>query len=148
MIRSVRDYFTPDIDEILVDNDEVLESVTGYFKSVASDAFDKVKRYNGKMPIFSNFGLEQQLEAISSHKVPLPSGGSIVVNPTEALTAIDVNSGKSRGQDTQEEMAYQTNVEAAEAAARQLRLHDVGGSLSSTSSTCTKTSIDEASNAL
>ena len=77
--------------------------------------------------MFSNYGLEKQLENISSNKVGLPSGGSIVINPTEALTAIDVNSGKSRGQSNQEQMAFETNIEAAEEAARQLRLRDLGG---------------------
>ena len=127
VIRSVRDYFTDDVEEILVDNDEVLDRLVEFFERHSKDLVDRVKRYNGKMPIFSNFGLERQLEDIASHKVPLPSGGSIVINPTEALTAVDVNSGKSKGQNTQEEMAYQTNLEAAEMAARQLRLRDAGG---------------------
>ena len=135
VIRSVRDYFTDDIEEILVDNDEVLDRLVEFFERHSPDLVERVKRYNGKMPIFSNFGLERQLEDIASHQVPLPSGGSIVINPTEALTAVDVNSGKSKGQNTQEEMAYQTNLEAAEMAARQLRLRDAGGLIVSTSST-------------
>jgi ribonuclease E len=127
VIRSVRDYFTDDVTEIMVDNDSVMDRLVEYFELHAPDILPRVKRYKGKMPLFSNFGLERQLENISSPTVGLPSGGSIVINPTEALTAIDVNSGKSRGQSNQEEMALQTNLEAAVEAARQLRLRDLGG---------------------
>tara|TARA_B100001093_G_scaffold233317_1_gene223704 strand:+ start:1097 stop:4705 length:3609 start_codon:yes stop_codon:yes gene_type:complete len=127
VIRSIRDYFTDDVAEIVVDNDSVMDRLTDYFDRHAPDVVERVKRYKGKMPLFSNYGLEKQLENISSSKVGLPSGGSIVINPTEALIAIDVNSGKSRGQSNQEEMAVQTNLEAADEAARQLRLRDFGG---------------------
>ena len=127
VIRSIRDYFTDDVSEIVVDNDSVMNRLVDYFEQDAPDVLERVKRYRGKMPLFSNYGLEKQLENISSNKVGLPSGGSIVINPTEALTAIDVNSGKSRGQSNQEQMAFETNIEAAEEAARQLRLRDLGG---------------------
>ncbi|MGC6416287.1 MAG: Rne/Rng family ribonuclease [Bradymonadia bacterium] len=127
VIRSIRDYFTDDVTEIVVDNDSVMNRLVDYFEQDAPDVIERVKRYRGKMPLFSNYGLEKQLENISSNKVGLPSGGSIVINPTEALTAIDVNSGKSRGQSNQEQMAFETNLEAAEEAARQLRLRDLGG---------------------
>ena len=113
VIRSVRDYFTDDVNEIVVDDESVMNRLVEYFEKHDEDIVPRVKRYKGKMPLFSNYGLERQLENITSHKVGLPSGGSIVINPTEALTAIDVNSGKSRGQSNQEEMAYQTNLEAA-----------------------------------
>ncbi|MCB9543814.1 MAG: Rne/Rng family ribonuclease [Myxococcales bacterium] len=126
VIRSVRDYFTDDIDEVVVDDDAVEASLREFFER-HMDGDAKLKRYTGKMPLFSNYGLERQLQDIASPKVPLPSGGSIVVHTTEALTAIDVNSGKSKGQDSQEQMAYETNLEAAEMVARQLRLRDVGG---------------------
>lgn len=127
VIRSVRDYFTDDIDEVVADDARVHQQIVDFFQRNMPAVLDRVKLYAGKMPIFSNFGLERQLENIVSPKVPLKSGGSIVISPTEALTAIDVNSGKSRGQDTQEAMALQTNMEAAEEVARQLRLRDLGG---------------------
>ena len=127
IIRTIRDYLKLDVEELIVDDPTVHDRLTQYFTQDAPDIVDRLKLYRGKMPIFSNYGLEKQLAHISSHKVPLPSGGSIVINPTEALTAVDENSGKSRGQENQEIMAYQTNLEAAEAVARQLRLRDVGG---------------------
>jgi ribonuclease E len=127
IIRTIRDYLKLDVEELIVDDSNVFNRLTEYFGNDAPDIVDRLKLYRGKMPIFSNYGLERQLAHISSHNVPLPSGGSIVINPTEALTAIDVNSGKSRGQANQEIMAYQTNLEAATAVARQLRLRDVGG---------------------
>ncbi|MFN3200543.1 MAG: ribonuclease E/G [Bradymonadia bacterium] len=127
VIRSVRDYFTDDIDEVVIDAESLHTKVVEFFERHMPDNLDKVRHYTGKMPIFSNFGLERQLENIVSQQVPLESGGSIVINPTEALTAIDVNSGKSKGQASQEQMAYETNLEAAAAVARQLRLRDLGG---------------------
>jgi ribonuclease E len=127
VIRSVRDYFTDDIDEVVADNPRVHQRVLEFFQRNMPGAAAKVKLYAGKMPIFSNYGLERQLENIVSPRVPLKSGGYIIINPTEALTAIDVNSGKSKGQDNQEQMAFQTNQEAAEEVARQLRLRDLGG---------------------
>ena len=127
IIRTIRDYLKLDVEELIVDDSSVFDRLTEYFGNDAPDIVERLKLYRGKMPIFSNYGLERQLAHISSHNVPLPSGGSIVINPTEALTAIDVNSGKSRGQANQEIMAYQTNLEAATAVARQLRLRDVGG---------------------
>ena len=129
VIRSIRDYFKDDIEEIVVDDTDVLDRTTDFFERHAPDVVERVKPYKGKMPIFSNFGLERQLELIASHHVPLESGGSIVINPTEALTSIDVNSGKSRGQKNQDQMALETNLEAAKMVARQVRLRDVGGLL-------------------
>ncbi|MSP70831.1 MAG: ribonuclease E/G [Myxococcales bacterium] len=127
VIRSVRDYYTDDIDEVVADDVKVHQQITDFFQRNMPGEVGKVKLYSGKMPIFSNFGLERQLENIVSPRVPLKSGGSIVVSPTEALIAIDVNSGKSKGQDNPEDMAFQTNQEAAEEVARQLRLRDLGG---------------------
>ena len=127
VIRSVRDYYTDDIDEVVADDAKVHQQITDFFQRNMPGEVGKVKLYSGKMPIFSNFGLERQLENIVSPRVPLKSGGSIVVSPTEALIAIDVNSGKSKGQDNPEDMAFQTNQEAAEEVARQLRLRDLGG---------------------
>jgi ribonuclease E len=127
VIRSVRDYFTDDIDEVVADNPRVHQRVLEFFQRNMPAAASKVKLYAGKMPIFSNYGLERQLENIASPRVPLKSGGYIIINQTEALTAVDVNSGKSKGQDNQEQMAFQTNQEAAEEVARQLRLRDLGG---------------------
>ena len=105
IIRTIRDYLKLDVQEIIVDDPSVFKRLNDYFGNDAPDIVERLKLYKGKMPIFSNYGLERQLAQISSHKVPLPSGGSIVINPTEALTAIDVNSGKSRGQENQEIMA-------------------------------------------
>ncbi|MCA9560891.1 MAG: Rne/Rng family ribonuclease, partial [Myxococcales bacterium] len=126
-IRSVRDYYTDDIDEVVTDDGPTYQKLLEFFEKHMPEQAAKVRHYTGKMPLFSNFALERQLEHLTSHQVPLPSGGSIVVNPTEALTSIDVNSGKSRGQANQEQMAYETNLEAAEVVARQLRLRDLGG---------------------
>ena len=127
VIRTIRDYFTDDIDEVVVDDEAMHQNVLDFFERHMAGLSDKVRLYRGKMPIFSNYGLERQLENIASQRVPLASGGSIVVSPTEALIAIDVNSGRSKGQADQEAMALQTNTEAAVEVARQLRLRDLGG---------------------
>jgi len=127
VIRSVRDYFSDDMDEVLTDDPSTHQKILSFFEERMGGDVKKVKLYSGKMPIFSNFGLEQQFENISSPTVPLKSGGSIVINPTEALTAIDVNSGRSRNHGNQDRMALAINKEAAGEVARQLRLRDIGG---------------------
>ena len=127
VLRNIRDYFTPDIDEIYIDNDEVCQRAREFLHDVMPGKEHVLHLYQGDQPIFSHFNVETQIESIYKRRVPLPSGGSIVVDGTEALTAIDVNSGRSVRGANQEETAVRTNVEAATEIARQLRLRDLGG---------------------
>jgi ribonuclease E len=127
VIRTIRDYFTADIEEVLVDSKEVYKQATDFFKEVMPKYESRVKLHQEKRPIFSRYQLEEQIDLIYEKKVPLKSGGSIVIEPTEALVSIDVNSGKSTGERGVEDTAFKTNMEAAEEAARQLRLRDLGG---------------------
>jgi ribonuclease E len=127
VIRSIRDYFTPDIQEVWIDHREVYRRARDFFQAVMPRYQGRVKLYRDKKPIFAKSGLESQLEAIYSHKVELKSGGSIVIDQTEALVAIDVNSGRATREKGIEETAYKTNMEAAQEVARQLRLRDMGG---------------------
>lgn len=127
VIRAIRDYFNPDIGEILIDTDDVFEQAKTFVDLVMPDVATRVKRYRDDVPLFSRFQIEHQIETAHSRTVSLPSGGAIVIDHTEALVAIDVNSAQStRGSDI-EETALRTNLEAAEEAARQLRLRDLGG---------------------
>ena len=125
--RTIRDYFSSDIYELLVDNQEVYKKTLEFFKQIMPRYKKRVKYYQGSKPIFSKHNLEEQIEKIYERKVPLKSGGSIVIEPTEALVSIDVNSGKSLKSRGVEETAFHTNKEAAEEIARQLRLRDLGG---------------------
>jgi ribonuclease E len=127
VIRSIRDYFTPDIQEVLVDNRDVYRRARDFFQAVMPRYQGRVKLYREKKPLFTKHQLEEQIEAIYSHKVELKSGGSIVIDPTEALVAIDVNSGRATKEKGIEETAFKTNLEAAQEVARQLRLRDLGG---------------------
>lgn len=127
IIRAIRDYFQPDINEILIDTDEIYAQAHGFMSYVMPTYVDRVKLYKDSTPLFSRFQVEHQIETAYSRTVALPSGGSIVIDRTEALVAIDINSSKStRGNDV-EQTAYTTNLEAAEEIARQLRLRDLGG---------------------
>lgn len=127
VIRAIRDYFQPDIGEILIDTDEIYEQAHQFMSYVMPDMANRVKRYRDGVPLFSRFQIEHQIESAYSRVVSLPSGGSIVIDHTEALVAIDVNSARStRGTDI-ETTAFTTNCEAAEEVARQLRLRDLGG---------------------
>lgn len=127
VIRAIRDYFSPDIGEILIDTDDIADQAAAFMSVVMPDNVQRVKRYSDDVPLFSRFQIEHQIETAYSRHVHLPSGGSIVIDHTEALVAIDVNSARStRGADI-EETATRTNLEAAEEAARQLRLRDLGG---------------------
>jgi len=127
VIRAIRDYFSPDIGEILVDTDDVSEQATAFMSVVMPDSVGRVKRYRDDIPLFSRFQIEHQIETAYSRTVQLPSGGSVVIDHTEALVAIDVNSARStRGSDV-EDTALRTNQEAADEVARQLRLRDLGG---------------------
>ena len=127
VLRNIRDYFTPDVDEIYVDNEEVYQRAHEFLHDVMPGKEGVLHLYKGDKPIFSHFNVETQIESIYKRRVPLKSGGSIVIDGTEALTAIDVNSGRSVRGGSQEETAYRTNLEAATEIARQLRLRDLGG---------------------
>jgi ribonuclease E len=127
VLRNIRDYFTPDIDEIYIDNEEVFQRAREFLAEVMPGKENVLRLYEGEQPIFSQFDVEGQIESIYKRRVPLPSGGSIVIDGTEALTAIDVNSGRSVRGANQEQTAFRTNREAAVEIARQLRLRDVGG---------------------
>jgi len=127
VIRAIRDYFSPEIGEILIDTDDIAEQATAFMSVVMPDNVQRVKRYRDDIPLFSRFQIEHQIETAYSRTVQLPSGGSVVIDHTEALVAVDVNSARStRGADI-EETALRTNLEAAEEVARQLRLRDLGG---------------------
>ncbi|NLC71935.1 MAG: Rne/Rng family ribonuclease [Desulfuromonadaceae bacterium] len=127
VIRFLRDYFSTDMDSVLVDNPQVYQQAVDFFKDVLPDYAGLVKLHREKRPIFSRYQLEEQIAAISKNKVTLPSGGSIVIDSTEALVAIDVNSGKTLGEGNIEGTAFKTNMEAVTEIARQLRLRDLGG---------------------
>lgn len=128
IIRAVRDYYTADIERIWVDERETFEEVRRFAElSMSGKVADCVELYERDMPLFSHFGVERQLDHMRERKVELPSGGSIVIDQTEALVAIDVNSGKLRGEKGIEDTAFKTNCEAAREAARQLRLRNLGG---------------------
>ena len=127
VVRAIRDYFQPEIGEILVDTDEIYDQARQFMAHVMPDMVNRVKRYREDIPLFTRFQIEHQIETAYSRTVPLPSGGAIVVDHTEALVAIDVNSARAtRGADI-EETAFRTNCEAADEVARQMRLRDLGG---------------------
>ena len=127
VIRAIRDYFQPEIGEILVDTDEIYDQARQFMAHVMPDMVGRVKRYREETPLFSRFQIEHQIETAYSRTVPLPSGGAIVIDHTEALVAVDVNSARAtRGADI-EETALRTNMEAADEVARQMRLRDLGG---------------------
>ena len=127
VIRSIRDYFTPDIQEVLIDHREVYRRARDFFQAVMPRYQGRVQLYRDKKPLFARYQLEEQIEEIYSQKVELKSGGSIVIDPTEALVSIDVNSGRATKEKGIEETAFKTNTEAAQEIARQLRLRDLGG---------------------
>lgn len=126
-IRAIRDYFSPDIGEILIDNAAITEQTRSFMEHVMPHMANRVKHYVDDVPLYSRFQIEHQIETAYSRTVPLPSGGAIVIDHTEALVSVDVNSARAtRGTDI-EDTAFRTNVEAAEEVARQLRLRDLGG---------------------
>lgn len=127
VIRAIRDYYTQDIGEILIDTEEVAEQAKGFMGHVMPNMVNRVKLYRDDVPLFSRFQIEHQIESAFSRTVNLPSGGAIVIDHTEALVSIDVNSARAtKGADI-ETTAFNTNLEAAEEVARQLRLRDLGG---------------------
>jgi len=127
VIRAIRDYFQPDIGEILIDTEDIYEQARAFMQTVMPDNVGKVKLYRDDVPLFSRFQIEHQIESAYARHVNLPSGGAVVIDHTEALVSIDVNSARAtKGHDI-EETALRTNLEAADEIARQLRLRDLGG---------------------
>ncbi len=127
IIRTIRDVFTNEFKRIVVDDEPTAQKVREFLHIAMPRMPDIVETYSGREPLFHKFKIDAEIERINSRRVPLQSGGSIVIDPTEALVAIDVNSGKFRALDDAEETAYKINLEAAEEIARQLRLRDLGG---------------------
>ena len=127
VIRAIRDLFQPDIGEILIDTEAIYDQAVQFMSHVMPGNVNKVKLYRDDVPLFSRFQIEHQIETAFAREVPLPSGGAIVIDHTEALVSVDVNSARAtRGADI-EQTAFNTNLEAAEEVARQLRLRDLGG---------------------
>lgn len=127
VIRSIRDHFSPDISEVLIDTEEVYQQARQFMAHVMPNFADRIKLYRDDVPLFSRFQIEHQIESAYSRTVNLPSGGAIVIDHTEALTSVDVNSAKANKGADIETTAFLTNLEAAEEVARQLRLRDLGG---------------------
>ena len=127
VIRAIRDYFSADIGEILIDTPDIYEQAIQFMSHVMPGNVSRVKLYQDEIPLFSRFQIEHQIESAFSREVRLPSGGAIVIDHTEALVSVDVNSGRSTKGSDIEHTAFNTNVEAAEEVARQLRLRDLGG---------------------
>ena len=128
VVRFLRDHFFPEIQEIVVDTDETMQQVQDFIQQLPTKQRQvRVRQHKGVKPIFNQHNIEEQIESIYRPQVPLPSGGSIVIDPTEALVAIDVNSGRTSKNSDFEESIFLANMEAAEELARQLRLRDLGG---------------------
>jgi ribonuclease E len=127
VIRALRDYLRKEIDEILIDHQEVYEDITNHLKLIRPDFVNRVKLYKDPTPLFTRFQIESQIESAFQREVRLPSGGAIIIDHTEALVSIDINSAKSTKGGDIEETAFKTNLEAADEIARQLRLRDIGG---------------------
>ncbi|OHE84947.1 MAG: ribonuclease E [Lysobacterales bacterium RIFOXYD1_FULL_69_11] len=127
IIRALRDYMRPDIGEILVDTDEMFAEAREFVEQVMPHNMRKLKHYTDDTPLFNRFQIESQIESAYEREVRLPSGGALVIDQTEALTAIDVNSARATKGSDIEETAFNTNLEAAEEVARQMRLRDLGG---------------------
>jgi len=127
VVRMIRDYYEPEIEEILIDHPVSYLKAREYIRTVMPRSHKAITLYEEKVPLFSRYRVEEQIEAVFSRRVDLPSGGYILIDPTEALTSIDVNSGRSTKAKSQEETALHTNLEAASEVARQLRLRDIGG---------------------
>ncbi len=127
VIRTIRDVFTSDVERIVVDDAEVADRARDFLSIFSPRSADIIGVYDKPQPIFHKYGIEAELERLHSRRVPLNSGGSLVIEPTEALVAIDVNSGRFRTEDDAETTAYKINIEAADEIARQLRLRDLGG---------------------
>ncbi len=127
VFRAIRDYLRRDVGEILIDSQKIFEEAKVYIQQFRPDFAHRVKMYQGEVPLFMHYQIENQIETAFRREVRLPSGGSIVIDSTEALTAIDINSSKATKGGDIEETAFNTNLEAADEIARQLRLRDLGG---------------------
>ncbi|PPK38397.1 ribonuclease E [Pseudomonas laurylsulfatiphila] len=127
IIRAIRDYLRQDIGEVLIDSVEAQDEALTFIRQVMPQYASKIKLYEDSVPLFNRFQIESQIETAFQRVVELPSGGSIVIDPTEALVSIDINSARATKGSDIEETALQTNLEAAEEIARQLRLRDIGG---------------------
>lgn len=127
VLRSIRDLFSGDIDEVVVDNYDVYTRAREFLRNVMPRYEDIVAFYPGPTPLFHKYNVERQIEGLQTKRVPLKSGGSIIIEQTEAMVSVDVNSGKFKGEKNLEETAYRTNLEACEEIARQVRLRDLGG---------------------
>ncbi|MGR5286755.1 ribonuclease E [Vibrio maritimus] len=127
IVRALRDYLRRDIGEILIDSNTIYERARQHIQLVRPDFVNRVKKYDSEIPLFSHYQIESQIESAFQREVRLPSGGSIVIDPTEALTSIDINSARATKGSDIEETALNTNLEAADEIARQLRLRDLGG---------------------
>src|SRR5690606_2088332 len=127
LMRTLRDVWTSDINEIVIDNESALNRAARFMKIVAPRSSTRLLHYNRTTPIFHAFGIEEQIHRTPARAAPLPSGGSLVIDETEAMIAIDVNSGKMRHHGDAETTAYRTNLEAVDEICRQLRLRDIGG---------------------
>jgi len=127
IVRAIRDYLRRDVGEILIDKTEIYEKALHHIQLVRPDFASRVKKYQGDVPLFSHYQIESQIESAFQREVRLPSGGSIVIDPTEAMISIDINSARATKGSDIEETAFNTNLEAADEVARQLRLRDAGG---------------------
>src|SRR5881394_1390162 len=125
--RTVRDVFTTDVDRIVVDSEDVEKKIKDFVKILMPRTKNKVEMYEEGIPLFHKYGIEKEIELMYSRHVPLPSGGSLVIDSTEAIVAIDVNSGKFRDHSDAETTAFKTDMEAADEIPRQLKLRDLGG---------------------
>jgi ribonuclease E len=127
LIKVIREHFTADFRKLLIDDPRAFETVVGYLGATAPDLVSKVQAYEDQVPVFERYHVDDQLRKALDRKVYLPSGGHLVIDRTEALTVIDVNTGKFVGSSNLEETVLQNNLEAAEEIGRQLRLRDIGG---------------------
>ncbi|MEI6860569.1 MAG: ribonuclease E [Shewanella sp.] len=127
IVRAIRDYLRRDVGEVLIDHPRIFEEAKQHVALVRPDFADRIKHYDAEVPLFTHFQIETQIESAFQREVRLPSGGSIVIDPTEALTSIDINSARATKGSDIEETALNTNLEAADEVARQLRLRDLGG---------------------
>ena len=126
-MRTIRDYLAPDISKIVIDNEEEFDELKSYFEERGPEAVELLELHSSKQPVFEKYGIEGEIEELFERQVKLPSGGYLVIDQTEALVAIDVNSGRSTRENDHEATVYKTNLEAAKEVARQLRLRDMGG---------------------
>lgn len=127
IVRAIRDHLSADISEIIIDDDEIFERAQRFMNQVMPHNLARLKQYQGNIPLFSRYQIESQIESAFTREVSLPSGGSIVIDHTEALISVDVNSARATKGGDIEETAFQTNLEAVEEMARQLRIRDIGG---------------------